>query len=262
MSQPTSLEPHIETKLLTARSEMAALKRSLWAHDPRGHVAAVGAAHHPESLRIDEVEALDRGVSVTARQSSKSTIDQPGPWGLARGGPMPRCSPTSRAGCSRRRRSRGRPRPGTRRSAATRGDGRLLRRLHDLVDRRSHSDRFKAAISERAVNSFVSMWGSSDVGWDMKGYLGGFLYEDTEAYLKVSPLTYAEAITTPLLILHSENDLRCPISRASSSSRPGLLKRPVEMVRFPAEWPSSRAPAAGSTACSVSSSCSSGSTGI
>jgi len=99
-----------------------------------------------------------------------------------------------------------------------------------------HSDRFKAAISERAVNSFVSMWGSSDVGWDMKGYLGGFLYEDTDAYLKVSPLTYAEAITTPLLILHSENDLRCPIEQGEQLfTTLRLLKRPVEMVRFPAE---------------------------
>ncbi len=99
-----------------------------------------------------------------------------------------------------------------------------------------HTDRFKAAVSERAVNSFVSMWGSSDVGWDMKGYLGAFLYEDTEAYLKVSPLTYAEAITTPLLILHSENDLRCPIEQGEQLfTTLRLLKRPVEMVRFPAE---------------------------
>ena len=99
-----------------------------------------------------------------------------------------------------------------------------------------HTDRFKAAVSERAVNSMVSMWGSSDVGWDMKGYLGGFLWEDTEAYLKVSPLTYAEAITTPLLILHSENDLRCPIEQGEQLfTTLRLLKRPVEMVRFPAE---------------------------
>jgi dipeptidyl aminopeptidase/acylaminoacyl peptidase len=99
-----------------------------------------------------------------------------------------------------------------------------------------HTDRFKAAVSERAVNSFVSMWGSSDFGWDMKGYLGTFLFEDVETYLKVSPLTYAEHIHTPLLILHSENDLRCPIEQGEQlfvTLR--LLKRPVEMVRFPAE---------------------------
>ncbi len=99
-----------------------------------------------------------------------------------------------------------------------------------------HTDRFKAAVSERAVNSFVSMWGSSDFGWDMKGYFGSFLYEDVETYLKVSPLTYAENIHTPLLILHSENDLRCPIEQGEQlfvTLR--MLKRPVQMVRFPAE---------------------------
>ena len=99
-----------------------------------------------------------------------------------------------------------------------------------------HSDRFKAAVSERAVNSFVSMWGSSDAGWDMGGYLGSFLYQDVATWLRVSPLTYAENITTPLLILHSENDLRCPVEQGEQlfvTLR--LLRRPVEMVRFPAE---------------------------
>ncbi|MDP8955809.1 MAG: prolyl oligopeptidase family serine peptidase, partial [Actinomycetota bacterium] len=99
-----------------------------------------------------------------------------------------------------------------------------------------HTDRFQAAISERSVNQFVSEWGSSDYGWDFKGYLGSFLWEDFDAYVKMSPATYATQITTPLLILHSENDLRCPIEQAEHlfvTLR--LLKRDVEMVRFPAE---------------------------
>ena len=99
-----------------------------------------------------------------------------------------------------------------------------------------HSDLFKAAVSERSVNQFVSEWGSSDFGWDFKGYLGSFVYEDVDAHLRLSPATYAEDIHTPLLILHSENDLRCPIEQGEHlfvSLR--MLKRPVEMVRFPAE---------------------------
>ncbi len=100
----------------------------------------------------------------------------------------------------------------------------------------SHTDRFKAAVSERAVNQLVSEWGSSDFGWDFKGYLGAFLYEDVDAYLSISPATYAERIHTPLLILHSENDLRCAVEQAEHlfvTLR--LLKRPVEFVRFPGE---------------------------
>jgi dipeptidyl aminopeptidase/acylaminoacyl peptidase len=99
-----------------------------------------------------------------------------------------------------------------------------------------HTDRFRAAVSERAVNSFVSMWGSSDAGWDIAGYFGSFLYQDVATWLAASPLAYAENVHTPLLILHSENDLRCPIEQGEQlfvTLR--LLRRPVEMVRFPAE---------------------------
>jgi dipeptidyl aminopeptidase/acylaminoacyl peptidase len=99
-----------------------------------------------------------------------------------------------------------------------------------------HSDRFKAAVSERAVNQFVSEWGSSDFGWDAKGQVGSFLWEDPDAYMRLSPATYAQDIHTPLLILHSENDLRCPIEQGEHLfTTLRLLKRPVEMVRFPAE---------------------------
>jgi dipeptidyl aminopeptidase/acylaminoacyl peptidase len=41
----------------------------------------------------------------------------------------------------------------------------------------SHTNRFKAAISERAVNNLVSMYGSSDVGWVFKGYHGDFVHD-------------------------------------------------------------------------------------
>jgi len=100
----------------------------------------------------------------------------------------------------------------------------------------SHTDRFKAAVSERAVNQLVSDWGSSDLGWSFKGYFGKFVFEDVDAYLQISPATYAERIHTPLLILHSENDLRCAVEQAEHlfvTLR--LLKRPVELVRFPEE---------------------------
>jgi len=99
-----------------------------------------------------------------------------------------------------------------------------------------HTDRFRAAISERAVNNWVSMWGSSDFGWAFKGEMGTFLFEDLDSYVRWSPATYATNITTPLLILHSENDLRCPVEQGEHlfvTLR--LLKRDVEMVRFPAE---------------------------
>jgi dipeptidyl aminopeptidase/acylaminoacyl peptidase len=100
----------------------------------------------------------------------------------------------------------------------------------------SHTDRFKAACSERAVNSWTSMHGSSDFGWPFKASFGTTVYEDPEGWAEFSPITYATDINTPLLILHSENDLRCPIEQAEQLfTILRLLKRDVEFVRFPAE---------------------------
>jgi dipeptidyl aminopeptidase/acylaminoacyl peptidase len=100
----------------------------------------------------------------------------------------------------------------------------------------SHTDRFKAACSERAVNSWHSMHGASDFGWPFKAQFGTSVYEDPEGWAEMSPITYAANIRTPLLILHSENDLRCPIEQAEQLfTILRLQKRDVEFVRFPAE---------------------------
>jgi dipeptidyl aminopeptidase/acylaminoacyl peptidase len=100
----------------------------------------------------------------------------------------------------------------------------------------SHTDRFKAACSERSVNNFVLEGGSSDIGWAFKGIVGEYWFEAPDAYLQISPSTYAANITTPLLILHSEDDLRCPIGHAEDLfAILRVLKRDVEMILFPAE---------------------------
>ncbi len=99
-----------------------------------------------------------------------------------------------------------------------------------------HTDRFRAACSERAVNNFLLEGGSSDFGWASKAFVGAHWFEAPEVYLKLSPASYAANIKTPLLILHSEDDLRCPIGNAEDLfAILRLLKREVEFVRFPAE---------------------------
>ncbi len=100
----------------------------------------------------------------------------------------------------------------------------------------SHTDRFKTACSERAVNNMLSEFGSSDFGWFMKAYMGVFPFEDVKPYLDQSPTTYADKITTPLLIMHSENDLRCNVEQAEHLfTILRFLGREVEFVRFPGE---------------------------
>jgi dipeptidyl aminopeptidase/acylaminoacyl peptidase len=99
-----------------------------------------------------------------------------------------------------------------------------------------HTNRFKAACSERAVNNLVSAYGSSDLFWAFAGQFGSFLYDDLDAWVEHSPAVYAANIETPLLIMHSENDLRCAIEQGEHlfiTLR--LARKPVELVRFPGE---------------------------
>jgi dipeptidyl aminopeptidase/acylaminoacyl peptidase len=101
-----------------------------------------------------------------------------------------------------------------------------------------HSKRFRAACSERAVNVQTSMFGTSDIGFLFNQVeLGGVLpWEDFGKYVERSPLTYAKDITTPLLILHSEDDLRCPIEQGEQLFVAlKVLGRTVVFVRFPDE---------------------------
>jgi dipeptidyl aminopeptidase/acylaminoacyl peptidase len=99
-----------------------------------------------------------------------------------------------------------------------------------------HTNRFKAACSERAVNNLVSAYGSSDLFWAFAGQFGSFLYDDLDAWVDRSPSIHAADIETPLLIMHSENDLRCAIEQGEHlfvTLR--LAGKPVELVRFPGE---------------------------
>lgn len=99
-----------------------------------------------------------------------------------------------------------------------------------------HTDRFAAACSERAVNNLLTEEATSDISGEFIDYIGVRHVDDPEPYVKHSPITYVDEITTPLLIVHSESDLRCPISQGEElfvALR--LLGRPVEFVRFPGE---------------------------
>ncbi len=99
-----------------------------------------------------------------------------------------------------------------------------------------HTDRFKAACSERAVNNLLTLEASSDIATAFRGYVGRTHLEDPEAYLSRSPIRFVDAMSTPVLLLHAEEDLRCPISQAEElfvALR--LLGREPAFVRFPAE---------------------------
>jgi len=99
-----------------------------------------------------------------------------------------------------------------------------------------HTDRFKAAVTQRSLSNLISDFGSSDFGFEHWREFGAHPWERLEDYLRLSPITYVTKIKTPLLIIHSENDLRCPIEQAEQLYMAlKILKRPVEFIRFPEE---------------------------
>lgn len=97
-----------------------------------------------------------------------------------------------------------------------------------------HNDRFKVAVTDRSVVNLASMFGSGDVGWDL-GYdnLDTTPWESLDKYMHMSPIHYVKDIHTPLLIIHSDSDLRCPIEQAEQLfTSLKWLGREVCLVRF------------------------------
>ena len=97
----------------------------------------------------------------------------------------------------------------------------------------SHSDRFKAAIAMRPATNLVTLWGTSEVGRMLESELGCKPSDNEELYRKNSPLTFADKISVPILLIHSENDFRCPIEQSEQLFT--ALKRrgaDVELLRF------------------------------
>jgi dipeptidyl aminopeptidase/acylaminoacyl peptidase len=96
-----------------------------------------------------------------------------------------------------------------------------------------HSDRFRAAISERACNAFDSFEGSSDIGWLFVSQYNG---TDPERVRAQSPLTHVDRIRTPMLLIHSEHDWRCPVEQAQRLFVALKLRKvEVELLLFPGE---------------------------
>ena len=97
-----------------------------------------------------------------------------------------------------------------------------------------HYQRFKVAITDRCVSNVATMFGTSDIGWIL-GYdnLDTTPWDDLDKYMHMSPMKYVKNIHTPLLIIHSEQDLRCNIEQSEQLfAALQWLGREVKFVRF------------------------------
>ena len=100
-----------------------------------------------------------------------------------------------------------------------------------------HSDRFKAAVSQRGVYNLISFYGTSDIPILISSDYSVEPWEDHEKLWYHSPVAYADKVKTPLLIIHAENDFRVPIEQGEQLF--AWVRRatdtPVEMLRYPRE---------------------------
>jgi dipeptidyl aminopeptidase/acylaminoacyl peptidase len=78
-----------------------------------------------------------------------------------------------------------------------------------------HTDRFKAAVTQRCVSNLISMWGSSDFNWSFQSIFDDKApYENLDVLWECSPIKHIGSAKTPTLVIHSMQDLRCAIEQS------------------------------------------------
>ncbi|MEO5618846.1 MAG: S9 family peptidase [Candidatus Eisenbacteria bacterium] len=100
----------------------------------------------------------------------------------------------------------------------------------------AHTHRFAAAVTQRCVADWASMYYSSDFALFSTHWFKKPPFEDPAEYAERSPATLASRIETPLMVIHSEEDWRTPIHEGEVMFRAlKQRKKTTVMVRFPGE---------------------------
>ena len=98
-----------------------------------------------------------------------------------------------------------------------------------------HTNKFKAAVTQRSISNWVSFRGVSDIGYYFSDWQIRADFNDIETMWHHSPIKYVDNIETPLLILHSEHDYRCPVEQGEQLFIAlKYKKKETRFVRFPA----------------------------
>ena len=98
-------------------------------------------------------------------------------------------------------------------------------------------ERFKAAVTDRSICNWTSFFGASDIGPRFTSMqLGGTPWENSEILWEKSPMRLVHQVKAPTLVVHSEQDHRCPIDQGESWYTM-LLQRgvPTRFFRCPEE---------------------------
>ena len=97
-----------------------------------------------------------------------------------------------------------------------------------------HTNRFAVAETDRSIFNWYSWYGSSDAQGLTDYEFAGQPWENDSLYRVLSPMAFTKNIRTPMLIVHSEDDRRTPITNAEQLFVT-LRERgiPAEFVRYP-----------------------------
>ena len=98
----------------------------------------------------------------------------------------------------------------------------------------THTDRFRAAVTQRSISNWISFYGTSDIG---PFFVEKQLLDDInnpERLWEMSPVAHAKNAKTPLLVLHGQSDLRCPQEQGEQMYM-AMRKNnvPTKMILFP-----------------------------
>jgi len=75
----------------------------------------------------------------------------------------------------------------------------------------THTERFVAAATQRSISNWISMYGTSDIGFHFtEDQNHGNVWDTPQKLWEHSPLKYIKNVKTPTLIIHSDEDYRCP----------------------------------------------------
>jgi len=99
------------------------------------------------------------------------------------------------------------------------------------------TDRFKLALTQRSISNWISFFGTSDIGWLFGNYeIGKTPFDNFGEYVERSPIFHLENVKTPLLILHTDKDYRCPLEQAEQLfTALRILNKKVKLIVIPDE---------------------------
>jgi dipeptidyl aminopeptidase/acylaminoacyl peptidase len=100
-----------------------------------------------------------------------------------------------------------------------------------------HTDRFKAAVSQRDISSWTDWWYTADFTLFQPSWFKAAPFDDPEDFKARSPITYVNNIKTPMMFILGETDWRTPTYSGGEQLFRALKYRkiPTVMVRFPNE---------------------------